>query len=137
MMIKHFEQHIDIPDNIAEYISKTNGANVAWNINSAFADGEYAHMFWISVVVSRLTRTCNRCGYDPLWQPNDDGSKCQRHTYNSPRYDDVFVWSPEDNNLSLEEAFNVWLTSQPDRWDMPTKFMALVDLDGEHARNIN
>ena len=69
------------------------------------------------------TRTCNRCGYDPLWKPNDDDSKCLRHTYNSWRYDEVFVWSPTDNNLSLEEAFDVWLHSQPTSWDQPVNKM--------------
>ena len=84
----------------------------------------YSDMTWYSVILSRLTRTCNRCGYDPLWKPNDDDSKCLRHTYNNWRYDEVFVWSPIDNNQSLEEAFDVWLQSQPTSWDLPVKKMS-------------
>ena len=76
-------QHIDIPDNIAEYIEDRDGINVSININKADGDYGYAHKTWYSVVLSRITRTCNRCGYDPLWKPNDDDSKCLRHTYNS------------------------------------------------------
>lgn len=105
-------QHIDIPDNIAEYIETRDGVNLNININNADGDYGYAHMTWYSVVLSRLTRTCNRCGYDPLWKLNDN-SKCIRHTYNSWRYDEVFIWSPTNNELSLEEAFNVWKKSQP------------------------
>ena len=116
-------QHIDIPDNIAEYIEAHDGINLSININNADGDYGYAHVIWYSVVLSRLTRTCNRCGYDPLWKPNDDDSKCIRHTYNSWRYDEVFVWSPTGNNLSLEEAFDIWWQSQPTSWDQPVKQM--------------
>ena len=116
-------QHIDIPNNIAEYIEAHDGINLSININNADGDYGYAHMTWYTVVLSRLTRTCNRCGYDPLWKPNDDDSKCLRHTYNSWRYDEVFAWSPTDNHLSLEEAFDVWLKSQPTSWELPVKKM--------------
>ena len=106
-------QHIDIPDNIAEYVEAYDGINLSININNVAEVSGYAHITWYSVVLSKLTRTCNRCGYDPLWKPNDDDSKCIRHTYNSWRYDEVFIWSPTNNDLSLEEAFGVWLKSQP------------------------
>lgn len=69
------------------------------------------------------TRTGNRCGYDPLWKPIDDDSKCLRHTYNSWRYDEVFIWSPTGNNISLEKAFDIWLHSLPTSWDQPVKQM--------------
>ena len=116
-------QHIDIPDNIAEYIEDRDGINLSININNADGNCGYAHMTWHSVVLSKLTRTCNRCGYDPLWKPNDDDSKCIRHTYYSWRDDEVFEWRPTGNNLSLEEAFDVWLQSQPTSWDQQVKPM--------------
>ena len=124
MIVMQIIRHIDIPDNIAEYIEAHDGINLSININNADGDYGYAHMTWCSVILSRLTRTCNRCGYDPLWKPNDDDSKCLRHTYNNWRYDEVFVWSPIDNNQSLEEAFDVWLQSQPTSWDLPVKKMS-------------
>ena len=117
-------RHIDIPDNVAGYIEAHDGINLSININNADGDYGYAHMTWYSVILSRLTRTCNRCGYDPLWKPNDDDSKCLRHTYNNWRYDEVFVWCPIDNHQSLEEAFDVWLQSQPTSWDQPVKKMS-------------
>lgn len=117
-------RHIDIPDNIAEYIEAHDGINLSINIKNADGDYGYAHMTWYLVILSRLTRTCNRCGYDPLWKPNDDDSKYLRHAYNNWRYDEVFVWSPIDNNQSLEEAFDVWLQSQPTLWDLPVKKMS-------------
>ena len=116
-------QHIDIPNNVADYIEAHDGINLSININNASGAYGYAHVTWYSVVLSRLTRTCNRCGYDPLWKPNDDDSKCLRHTYNSWRYDDVFIWSPMNNDLSLEEAFDVWLKSQPTSIYQPVKQM--------------
>ena len=117
-------RHIDIPDNVAGYIEAHDGINLSININNADGDYDYAHMTWYSVILSRLTRTCDRCGYDPLWKPDDDDSKCLRHTYNNWRYDEVFVWSPTDNYLSLEEAFYVWLQSQPTSWNQPVKKMS-------------
>lgn len=119
----HIIRHVDIPDNIAEYIEAHDGINMSININNADGDYGYAHMTWYSVILSRLTRTCNRCGYDPLWKPNDDDSKCLRHTYNSWQYDEVFVWSPTDNHLTLEEAFDIWLQSQPTSMNQPVKKM--------------
>ena len=119
----HIIRHVDIPDNIAEYIEAHDGINMSININNADGDYSYAHMTGYSVILSRLTRTCNRCGYDPLWKPNDDDSKCLRHTYNSWRYDEVFVWSPTDNHLTLEEAFDIWLQSQPTSMNQPVKKM--------------
>ena len=105
-------RQIDIPDNVAEYIEAHDGINLNVNINNSDGDYGYAHMTWYSVSISRITRTCQRCGYDPLWKPNDDDSKCLRHRYGSWRYDRVFVWSPYNNELGLEDAFNVWLESQ-------------------------
>lgn len=117
-------QHIDIPDNIAKYIAEHNGVNLNINVNSTDADYEYAHIIWYTVTLSKLTRTCHRCGYDPVWNPDDSNSKCLRHTYNNWRYDTVFAWGHMGNSsLSLEEAFNAWLRSQPASEYQPTKKM--------------
>ncbi len=115
-------KHIDIPDNIADYVKTHNGTNLSFNINYATSNEGYAHIIFYTVVLSKLTRTCNRCGYDPLWKPNDDNG-CKRHTYNNWRYDDVFVWSKFRNAVSLEKAFDEWLKSQPIRYDKPCKKM--------------
>jgi hypothetical protein len=119
----HIIQHYDIPDNIADYLDTHNGVNLNININPAYVDYGYGHTVWYSVTLSKLTRTCHRCGYDPVWNPNDDKSKCVRHTYDDWRYDEVFVWSPIDNQLSLEEAFDEWLRLQPTSWYEPAKLM--------------
>ena len=99
---------IEIPKNIQRYIKENDGVNLAININSAAGDYGYAHVIWITYVISKLTRTCNRCGYDVIWNPDDSESKCQRHTYDAYRYDDVFIYSEKDNDKSLEEAFEEW-----------------------------
>ena len=116
-------RHIDIPENIAEYIDRHDGVNLSFHINQADADSGYCHRTFYSVYIKRLTRTCNNCGYDPLWKPDDDESKCLRHTYNSWRYDTVFIWRPDGNHLSLEEAFDIWLKEQPTAWNQPVKKM--------------
>ena len=116
-------QHIDIPDNIAKYVDERDGIALNITLNNAFADDGYAHVHWYFVRLSMLTRTCHHCGYDRLWKPNDDDSKCIRHVYDNWRYDDVFVWSDCNNPLSLEEAFDVWLAAQPKSWSEPVKMM--------------
>ena len=116
-------RHFDIPDNVAEYIEAWDGINLSININNANADFGYGHMTWYTVIISKLTRTCNNCGYDPLWKPNDENSKCGHHTYNAWRYDEVFAWSPIENPMTLEESFDVWLKAQPKRWNEPAKLM--------------
>lgn len=116
-------QHIDIPDNIAEYIDRHDGVNLNINFNNASADHGYGHMLWHTISISLLTRTCHRCGYDVIWNPNDSESKCQRHSYNNWRYDDVFIWSEFRNEMTLEEAFDKWLSEQPKRYDQPVKKM--------------
>lgn len=113
------KQDIHIPDNIAKWIKEHDGVNLSINFNSASADSGYAHMLWHTVQISMLTRTCNRCGYDRLWRPDDRESKCQRHTYNAWRYDTVFTWSEFQNSTTLEDAFNKWLEAQPDKYDAP------------------
>ena len=108
-------QDIHIPDSIARWIEQHDGVNLSININSASSDYGYAHMVYHTVSISILTRTCNRCGYDPLWNPDDTDSKCIRHTYNSPRYDKVFCWNAFRNPNTLEEAFNHWLELNKER----------------------
>ena len=104
---------IQIPGCIDKWANEHNGVNIAVNYN--FVDGcnGYAHMVFRSVVISQITRHCNRCGYDPLWNPDDGKSKCLRHTYSSWRYDPVFNWTDNQNPLTLEECFNAWLQVQP------------------------
>ena len=120
-------QHMDIPQNIYEFISSHNGCNLSININSTDAINGYGHIMWYSVHISMLTRTCNRCGYDPLWRPNDEQSKCIRHTYDNWRYDDVFVWKTMMGGYmdtqKLEGDFDTWLKAQPTQHSQPAKRM--------------
>lgn len=121
MNMEELIRHIDIPDNIAEYIEFRNGVNLSFNINVVDGVNGYGRINLYTVKLSKLTRTCNRCGYDPLWNPKGDECGCHyRHTYNGWRYDDVFIWSPIENEFSLEDAFNHWLNMQPDSIDEPT-----------------
>lgn len=106
------KQDIHIPDNIAEFLAIHNGVNLSINFNSVTADSGYAHMMFHTVIISMITRTCNRCGYDQLWRPDDSDSHCSRHTYNAWHYDNVFVWSDFRNDKSLEDAFEDWKASQ-------------------------
>lgn len=103
----------EIPDNIAKWLTEHNGANFSININSADQMNGYAHIIFYSVIISMLTRTCHNCGYDPIWRPDDEDSKCQRHSYNNWRYDVVFAYSPRGTKLTLEKAFDKWLDLQP------------------------
>lgn len=117
------QQDIHIPDNIATWINEHNGVNLSINFNNASGDAGYAHVMWYTVEISMLTRTCNRCGYDVIWNPDDSESKCIRHTYNAWRYDTVFAWSAFQNTKSLEDCFDCWLKSQSEKSWEPIKKM--------------
>lgn len=121
--MEHIQQDIHIPDNIAKYLDEHDGVNFSYSINRADGDYGYAHMTWYTAVLSILTRTCIHCGYDHLWHPNDDDSKCKRHTYGTWRYDPVFAWSKNDSKLTLEEAFEVWESNQMRPWGEPVRKM--------------
>lgn len=112
---------VEMPENMAKYLKEHDGVNVAVNFNSASADYGYAHILHKSVVMSKLTRTCQRCEYDQLWKPDDAESKCQRHSYGAYRYDTVFAYSEEENPLSLEVCFDAWLEAQPEKYNEPCK----------------
>lgn len=118
---------IKLPQNILDFIRRFDGVNVSINYNSASANHGYAHCLFISVSISMLTRTCHRCGYDSLHNPDDTESKCGRHTYNSWRYDVVFSWTQNENNKTLEECFNEWFAVNHDRFKqekcVPIKIM--------------
>lgn len=118
------KKSFSIPENIAKYISEHDGVNLSVNYNSAGADDGYSHMIWHTVVMTRITRTCSRCGYDPLWNPDDTNSKCMRHSYGAYRYDEVFAWSPIENDETLAQCFDQWIDQQPTRWDDPTVKMS-------------
>ncbi len=112
-------QDFHIPENIVKYLKENDGVNLAVNWNSAGADYGYAHTIWHNVVITKLTRTCQRCGYDPLWKPDDTNSKCLRHSFGEWRYDVIFSWSQEGNDESLEECFDEWMKYQPKKWYDP------------------
>ena len=108
-----------LPLNVLRYVEENDGTSIAININSASADYGYAHVIHKSVVISRLTRTCHHCGYDPLWKPDDSESKCRRHIYSTFRYDTVFTWTPNQCDLSLKDAFDQFLKAQPQKYGSP------------------
>jgi hypothetical protein len=107
---------INIPDNILKWITEHDGVNLKVDINSASADYGYAHVMHVTVIISMLTRTCNHCGYDQIWKPDDSNSKCRRHTFGAWRYDPVFTWRSKsyggDMLQTLESAFDTWLSKQ-------------------------
>lgn len=103
---------ITIPDNIRDYLDDHYGVALDISIDSTDALNGYGEIHHEVVKICELTRTCRNCGYDPLWHPDDSKSKCKRHSYGSERYDVVFVWSPYHCNLSLEDAFDIWLEAQ-------------------------
>lgn len=119
----YVDRTIEIPENVADYIKTHDGTNLEISINAAFADYGYAHILHKAIIISKLTRTCHWCGYDPLWNPDDSESKCQRHTYDNWRYDPVFAWYP-NAGIGLEEAFDDWLSIQPseNEFDKPAKY---------------
>ena len=119
-------QHIDIPKNISEFLNAYDGCNLSINLNNADRLNGYGHIMLCSVHLSMITRTCNRCGYDPLWHPDRD--ECNRHTYEDFRYDEVFFWRTvvkEDSidTSSLERAFDIWLKANPKLYVQSVKLM--------------
>lgn len=102
---------IEIPDKILDYVRDYDGTNLNVGFNYTTTNCGYGHLFSVSYDLSRLTKTCYRCGYDPLWRPELWESKCQRHRYNSERYDTVFFWQ-EGYDKQLEDCFDEWLAMQ-------------------------
>lgn len=128
---------VDIPENICSWLRRQDGANVSVIFNSSSANCGYGHRILKYVAISRLTRTCVRCGYDPLWNPDDSESKCVRHTYNPWRYDDVFVWEDGTNANPLEADFSRWMDAQPERSDKPVVTMICGNLGtGKFRRQV-
>lgn len=118
-----------IPDNIRDWIRQRDGVNLAINYNSASADYGYAHIIHHSVVISMLNRHCNNCDYDELWSPNDENSKCARHTYSKAKYEPIFVWSPKGNLLSLEMCFSIFAKKYESRkWNEAVQYMGFGEL---------
>ena len=125
-------QYSYIPNDIFEFLRRHDGCNLSINFNNASTVSGYGHIVWCSVQLSMITRTCCRCGYDPLWHPDDTESKCIHHTYDNQRYDDVFIWKAmlkegRINISSLEKAFNTWLKAQPTQNNQPAKLMIFTD----------
>lgn len=133
MTRENFTSDFSMPENMKKWIRCHDGVNLSVNWNAASADCGYAHHLFKSVVLSMLTRTCHRCGFDEVWNPDDSQSKCQRHSYNAWRYDEVFVWADEDNNISLDEAFERWKEANPRESAAdclkPVKFMSFGQLN--------
>lgn len=123
MFGEHIPQTITIPDNIREFVGKHDGSVVEIAINDASSNYGYAHMMYTTVKVKKLTKTCWRCGYDEIWNNGPDleedwiKRKCKhRHTYGNRRYDTIFSWIENDNCIPLEDAFDIWLSNQPEKW---------------------
>ncbi len=132
---------VSMLNNIAEFMKEHDGCNISINFNNADGLNGYGHIMWCSVHISMVTRTCQRCGYDPLWHPDEEQSKCLRHTYDSWRYDDVFIWRSmlkegHINISSLERAFDIWLKAQPKQCSQATKLMIFNDdMEAEHEHH--
>ena len=117
---------VDIPDIIAEYIGMYHGINLQFNINQVDVVNGYGAAVYPSVKILKYKVACNNCDYDSLWHPDDSESKCGHHTYGTKRYDTIFYWTPLGTDLTLEEAFEIWLKAQPEEneWDKPVKYMS-------------
>ena len=109
----------EIPDRIANYVRSMCGCNLQVNYNETDALNGYGGIQHVSVYIQMLTRRCSRCGYDEIWNPDDRQSKCNRHTLQPGRYDDVFVWKPECRR-PLESCFDEWLSLQPTEYEWPS-----------------
>ena len=118
--------NIRIPENIVNYLDRHNGVVLTISINATDGINGYGHLMQVGYELKKLTRTCHRCGYDPVWRPdlweNHGGG---RHTYGSWRYDMVFCYIDNNQELSLEQAFDQWLEKQPTEyeWDKPMRRM--------------
>ena len=110
----------EIPDRIIDYVESKCGCNLQINYNVTDGVNGYGQIVHYSVHISILTRTCNRCGYDPLWNPRGWESKCFHHSYNHERYDDVFVWSGACGK-TLERCFDDWVNMQSMNTDEPMR----------------
>lgn len=120
-------EQIIIPENMIRYLREHDGVNITINYNHADADHGYAHVTWRTVVLSRLTRHCNNCGYDPLWNPDDSESRCGHHVYSTWHYDPVFVWGDMGGTRDkLEKCFELWEKEQPkeNEYRKPAKYMS-------------
>lgn len=113
MKIKRYYQ---IPENMAEWLGKKDGTAIEFIINPAFGDYGYAHIVWKRIEIRMITRKCNRCGYDQLWNPEPDKPCLYRHTYNNWEYETVFQYEYIEDDEPVDDisyAFTKWLELQP------------------------
>lgn len=110
-----------LPDNISQYFNEYH-ATIDISICHTDVEQGYGTRITKRFRVLRPFCKCLRCGYHSLWNPDDSGSKCLRHTY-SKGWDTVFSYTLDagEQKVSLQDAFDDFLRHQPDEeaWALP------------------
>lgn len=109
----------DLPDNMAEFLM-VHASTLEISVCHTDVENGYGSRITRLLQVKLPYRKCNRCGYHSLWNPDDTNSHCMRHTYEKG-WDTVFAYDPDNNFISLPDAFSEWLSKQPTEWIKPTK----------------
>ena len=108
-----------LPDNIAKYF---NDHHCTIEISVCHTDVERGYGSRISKAfkILRPFCKCNRCNYHSLWNPDDGGSPCLRHTY-TKGWDVVFSYTLDtgEHKLPLAAAFDEFLKLQPESELLP------------------
>ena len=103
-----------LPDNIARYFAEHH-ATIDISVCHTDVECGYGDRITKSFRVLLPFCKCQRCGYHSLWNPDDSGSKCLRHTY-TQGWDVVFSYTLDtgEKKLSLQNAFDEFLSLQSD-----------------------
>lgn len=106
--------NIEIPDNIQNFIKRTDGVSIDVVINHPVSSCGCNLKIRKTIVLSILNRSCNRCGYDYIFNPDGGDGDCG-HSNCELKYVPVFVWQDFDNATPLEKAFSIWLDAYEKR----------------------
>lgn len=108
-----------LPANMAKYYYG-HKCKIEFSAFSHDALNGYGKEITYTITLFLIYERCARCGYHSLWNP-EPGMPCQRHTV-SRGMDVVFMyrWRKGDGKLSLEAAFDKYLSMQPTEYGMPT-----------------
>ena len=109
-----------LPANMAKYYYE-NMCKIEFSAFTHDVLNGYGKEINYTLTIYRTYVMCARCGYHSLWNP-DPGIPCQRHTFGKRGMDAVFSysWRKGDGKLSLEAAFDKWLSMQPTEYGRPT-----------------
>ncbi len=108
-----------LPANMAKYYYE-HMCKIEFSAFSHDAVNGYGKETNYTLTLYRSYDMCARCGYHTLWNP-EPGIPCRRHVV-SRGLDVVFrySWRKGDGKISLEAAFDKYLSLQPTEYGMPT-----------------